>query len=235
MVDSISEFVHSPQNPDLGDNLPNLARFQGFEGMAFSPDRSTLYPLLVQGGQLAFLTTDAPENSDDMGENTPISVFGTVENDVLEASLDFDTSNNLIFTGDGDDLLDLSLGEGNNCTYGGNGRDVFILGKEDRIFADDDDDRLFVLSGGGNSINGNLGADQFWIANGEYPESANTINDFTSGEDVIGVAGLSIGYSDLSITQTDAGALISIDGNDIAVVSNTPADFLATEDHFVFV
>lgn len=47
VVDSVTgEFVRSPQNPDLGDGLPNLSRSQGFEGMAFSPDRSTLYPLL---------------------------------------------------------------------------------------------------------------------------------------------------------------------------------------------
>ena len=47
VVDSVTgEFVQSPQNPDLGEELPNLSRSQGFEGMAFSPDRSTLYPLL---------------------------------------------------------------------------------------------------------------------------------------------------------------------------------------------
>lgn len=47
VVDSITgEFVQSPENADLGDNLPNLETSRGFEGMAFSPDRKTLYPLL---------------------------------------------------------------------------------------------------------------------------------------------------------------------------------------------
>ena len=47
VVDSIAgEFVRSPQNPNLGDMLPNLASSRGYEGMAFSPDRMTLYPLL---------------------------------------------------------------------------------------------------------------------------------------------------------------------------------------------
>lgn len=47
VVDSITgEFVQSPQNPDLGDSLPNLSGSRGFEGMAFSPDRKTAYPLL---------------------------------------------------------------------------------------------------------------------------------------------------------------------------------------------
>ncbi len=47
VVDSITgEFVQSPQNPDIGDSIPNLSGSRGFEGMAFSPDRKTLYPLL---------------------------------------------------------------------------------------------------------------------------------------------------------------------------------------------
>ncbi len=193
---------------------------------------------LVEGGQLNFLTTDAPEDGNgehgsDLGD-TPTSVFGTLEDDILEAGLDFDISNNLIFTGDGNDLIDLSPGEGNNRAYGGNGQDIFILGESDRIFADGNDDQLFVLSGGDNTLTGNLGADQFWIANGQYPESTNDITDFTSGEDVIGIAGLGIGYDDLSITQTDAGALISANGHGLAIVSNTPADFLANEDNFAF-
>ncbi len=194
---------------------------------------------LVEGGQLNFLTTDAPEDGNgedgsDLGEGTPTSVFGTLEDDILEAGLDFDTSNNLIFTGDGNDLIDLSPGEGNNRAYGGNGQDVFILGESDRIFADGNDDQLFVLSGGDNTLTGNLGSDQFWIANGQYPESTNDITDFTSGEDVIGISGLGIGYDDLSITQIDAGALISANSHDLAIVSNTPADFLANEDNFAF-
>lgn len=393
VVDSITgEFVQSPQNPDLEDGLPNLAGSRGYEGMAFSPDRSTLYPLLegvvdgdpenalriyefdVESSSFAGLvgyypTTDgnpigdftpindteflvierdnnegeeaefkkifkidiseidedgfvakeevvdllniedpndlnddgettyampfvtiedvvvidedtilvandnnypfsmgredgidnneivlidleqpldladelggsavtetSEETSEDNGDSELNPVYGTIESDILEAGLDFE-SGNIIFAGEGDDLLDFSQSEGNNRAYGGSGSDVFILGKEDRVFADDNDDRLFVLSGGGNVISGNLGADQYWIANGEYPESTNTITDFTGKEDVIGIAGLGVGYSDLSITDTEAGALISVDGNDLAVVANVPADFLANEDFFAF-
>ena len=188
-----------------------------------------------QGGQIFQFNIDGiPGEDGSSGEENELTLFGTAENDVFEAGTDFEPSGNAIFAGEGDDLLDLSQSKGSNLAYGGSGADVFILGKEDRVFADDDNDRLYVLSGGGNSINGNLGADQFWIANGEYPKSTNTINDFTSGEDVIGIAGLGIGYSDLEITQADAGALISVDGNDLAIVGNTPADFLANEDHFAF-
>ncbi|WP_040898135.1 esterase-like activity of phytase family protein [Xenococcus sp. PCC 7305] len=43
---TIGEFVRSPDNPNLGNSLANLSRSRGFEGMAFSPDRQILYPLL---------------------------------------------------------------------------------------------------------------------------------------------------------------------------------------------
>ncbi|WP_253274167.1 esterase-like activity of phytase family protein [Myxosarcina sp. GI1] len=43
----VADLVKSPQNPALGEEqLANLNRSQGFEGMAFSPDNTTLYPLL---------------------------------------------------------------------------------------------------------------------------------------------------------------------------------------------
>ena len=167
------------------------------------------------------------------GENPTATfepIFSTTESETIEIT----GSNGLVFAGGGDDLLDLSRGEGSNRVYGGSGNDTIILGENDRIFADDGDDRIFALSGGGNSINGNLGADQFWIANAEIPDSPNRINDFTSGEDVIGIAGLGIGFDDLDITQTDTGALISANGNDLAIVGNTPDGFLSNPEHFVF-
>ncbi|BAZ45230.1 putative glycerophosphoryl diester phosphodiesterase [Chondrocystis sp. NIES-4102] len=47
VVDSVTgELVRSPENPDLGEELPNLDTSRGFEGMAYSPDRQTLYPFL---------------------------------------------------------------------------------------------------------------------------------------------------------------------------------------------
>jgi len=38
--------VRSPQHPELGDSVPNLRRSGGFEGMALSPDSTTLLPML---------------------------------------------------------------------------------------------------------------------------------------------------------------------------------------------
>ena len=38
--------VRAPQNPNLGGGASNLASSKGFEGMAWSPDRGVLYPML---------------------------------------------------------------------------------------------------------------------------------------------------------------------------------------------
>ena len=354
VVDSVTgEFVQSPQNPDLGDELANLSGSRGFEGMAFSPDRATLYPLLEgtvdgdpenalriyefdveagdysglvgyyptedgnpigdftpindteflvierdnnQGEEAEFkkifkidladidedgfvakeevvdlLDIDDPDDLNDDGETTYDMPFVTIEDVVvidedtilvandnnypfsmgregdidnneivlidLEQPLDLDPSlgeKNSLFTGDRDDLIDLYTEE-YDVAYGGSGSDVFILGKEDRVFGGEESDRLYVLAGGDNTITGGAGTDQFWIAVGQYPESTNTITDFTEGEDVIGMAGLGIGYDDLSITSTDAGALIAAEGRDLAIVSNVAVDLLATETNFAFI
>ena len=94
---------------------------------------------LVQGEQLAFLS----KAESDTGNTPPTEVFGTTANDTLEAGLDFSTSNNLVFAGEGDDLIDFSQSEGNNRIFGDGGNDVFILGTQDRLFGGDNSDSLF--------------------------------------------------------------------------------------------
>ncbi len=44
----VDDFVRAPQNPTVqsGEAVSNLGGSKGYEGMAFSPDRQTLYPLL---------------------------------------------------------------------------------------------------------------------------------------------------------------------------------------------
>ena len=194
-----------------------------------------------QGGQIFQFNIDGLSGEDSSeaeglseAENELTPVFGTTGDNILEAGSDFDTGNNLIFTGEGNDLIDLSPGEGNNRAYGGSGEDVFVLGDEDRIFANDGDDRLFVLSGGNNVISGNSGSDRFWIANGQFPEAPNTITDFTSGEDVIGVAGLSIGFGDLAITEDERGTLISSNDSELAILTDVSVDVIADKANFAF-
>ncbi|MEM6755141.1 MAG: calcium-binding protein, partial [Cyanobacteria bacterium P01_C01_bin.38] len=123
--------------------------------------------------------------------------------------------------------------EGGNRIYASSGDDTVILASSDRIVGGEGDDKFFAMSGGDNVITGGAGADQFWIATAEIPESANIITDFTSGEDVLGIAGLGIGFDDLSITQQDDNTLIAANGSELAILQGIGADsFMA--DNFAF-
>ncbi|MEO1762936.1 MAG: serine hydrolase [Cyanobacteria bacterium J06629_18] len=160
----------------------------------------------------------------------PEPIFGSLEGDIIEVS----GSGGLIFGGDSDDLIDASISnQGNNRIYAGSGDDTVILGMSDRIVGGTGDDKFFTTNGGDNIITGGAGADQFWIATAEIPEAVNIITDFTSGEDVLGIAGLGIGFDDLSITQQDNNTLIAVNGSDLAILQGIGADSLIA-DNFAF-
>ena len=157
-------------------------------------------------------------------------VFGSLEADIIEVS----GTSQMIFGGDSDDLIDASIGsEGGNRIYASSGDDTVILGSLDRIVGGVGDDKFFTMSGGDNIITGGEGADQFWIATAETPESANIITDFTSGEDALGIAGLGIGFDDLSITQQDDNTLIVANNSELVILQGINADSLIA-DNFAF-
>ena len=154
------------------------------------------------------------------------AVFGTIEEDVIE----IEGTKQLIFAGDLNDLVDASTGEGNNRIYAGSGDDTLVLCSNDRIFAGEGDDILFVTNGGDNIITGGEGADQFWIATAEIPESANIITDFNADEDIIGIAGLGINFEEVSITELDGNAIIAASSFDLAILQGVAAESLTTDD-----
>ena len=157
-------------------------------------------------------------------------VFGTLDADTLEV----EGSNNLVFAGEDNDVIDASLAKGNNRIYGDGGDDTFILGAGDRAVGGDGDDRFFAQMGGDNTITGGKGADQFWIAVAQTSEASNTITDFTPSEDVLGIAGLGADFGQLDISQQNGNTLIAANGNDLAILSGVDANSLNAE-HFVFV
>ena len=108
------------------------------------------------------------------------------------------------------------------------------MGISDRIVGGAGDDKFFVTNGGDNIITGGEGADQFWIATAEIPQAANIITDFTSGEDVLGIAGLGIGFDDLTITQQDDNTLITANNSELAILQGIGVDSLSV-DNFAFV
>ena len=154
--------------------------------------------------------------------------FGTIDGDIIEV----EGSNQLVFAGASDDLVDASISsEGDNRIYLGTGNDVGILGQGDRYSGETGDDRFYTTTGGGNVITGGKDADQFWIAVGEIPtEGINTITDFTSGEDVIGIAGFGIGFEDVDLTQQGDDALVGTGGIDFALLENVDINDLSASD-----
>lgn len=152
-------------------------------------------------------------------------LYGGSGNDEIFVGL-----NDRAFGNDGDDILDATVGKGDNRLYGGDGNDTFFLGENDRIIGGPGDDRMFAGSGGDNVLTGGSGDDQFWIATSEIVEAANTISDFTSGEDVIGIAGLGVSFEDLTITSSD-DTTVALDGSDLAVLLDVDS---VSETDFVF-
>ncbi|MEM7758502.1 MAG: hypothetical protein AAF298_10305 [Cyanobacteria bacterium P01_A01_bin.40] len=75
---------------------------------------------------------------------------------------------------------------------------------------DDFGDRFFTISNRDNTITGGAGADQFWLATAEIPDSANTIVDFSAAEDVIGIGGLGITLAELTLTPQDSNTLVAL-------------------------
>ena len=226
-------------NPGISDN----GFINGFRNDVLAlTEPNEVYAFWVDAGA-SILQTDEPLLAIDYLNNnglrepitdeppvSPSPIFGTVDADTLK----IEGSNNLVFAGEGNDLVDASLAVGNNRIYGDGGDDTFILGADDRLVGAEGAESFFVTSGGNNIITGGADADRFWIANAELPESANIITDFMSGEDVIGIAGLGIGFDRLSITQNGDDALIGNDAQDLAILSGVDANSL-NADNFVFV
>ncbi|MEL6928233.1 MAG: serine hydrolase [Cyanobacteria bacterium J06600_6] len=199
------------------------------EGYAIDPDNNGGEFSLVDNANTTILDPEQPLPEPEANNDLEF-LFGTLTRDIIEVA----GQEQLIFAGNMNDLVDASTGEGNNRIYAGNGDDTLILGKSDRVFAGVGDDAIFATSAGDNTITGGSGADQFWIAAAEPPDTANIITDFTLGEDVIGIAGLGIGFSDVAITQVEADALISVNNFELAILQDIEAGSLSASN-FAFV
>jgi hypothetical protein len=151
-------------------------------------------------------------------------------------------SDNRIFAGKGNDRIDGSQGNSNNRLYGQAGNDDLFAGNNDVLHGGEGDDRLFIRQEGDNLLTGSAGADQFWIATAEIPNRLNTITDFTSGEDLIGLGGFpNLAFADLILIQEDSHTIISLGADSEFVEEDTPLAELQgipvnslTENDFTF-
>ena len=60
--------------------------------------------------------------------------------------------------------------------------------------------------------------------------NCNVITDFTSGEDVIGIAGFGISFNDVDLTQLGDDALVGTDGINFALLQNVDINDLSASD-----
>ncbi len=169
------------------------------------------------------------------GENEETQlVFGTLENDELDV-VDSNFDGDIVFGGAGDDLIDASVGSGNNRIYGQSGDDLLLAGTSDTLIAGDGNDTLFIVSGGDNVLSGGNGEDAFWIITGELPESSNTITDLEVGVDILGVAGVGASSTaDLDFNQVGNHTTISFSGVELATVLNISISELEEDGVFTF-
>ncbi|MBW4639737.1 MAG: esterase-like activity of phytase family protein [Gloeocapsa sp. UFS-A4-WI-NPMV-4B04] len=185
------------------------------------------------GNELRFGTP----SDDELFATRKDTLFGGAGDDILDASAGlgnnrlyggegddelFAGRGDRLFGGDGDDILDASVGGGNNRLYGGEGNDTLLGGSNERLFAGNGDDKLFA--GAGDSIlTGGDGADQFWIVGGDIPSSGNTITDFQSDVDVIGL-GAGLAFANLAIAQTGNDTTIKLKADDSLLATLTGVD-----------
>ena len=156
---------------------------------------------------------------------------GTPDNDTLEATGFSETtlnglegndelfagSNGILNGGAGDDLLEGTSGSGGNTLNGEDGDDRLFGKNDDILQGGEGEDALFTTGAGGNTYTGNAGADQLWLAQAEIPNTANTITDFTQGEDVLRIGGLDgevDSFEDITVEQADDNTTVAIENGD---------------------
>ncbi|WP_353932951.1 alkaline phosphatase PhoX [Okeanomitos corallinicola TIOX110] len=116
---------------------------------------------LVQGGQLGFLI--APGAS--LIQDSQL-VSGSTGADALIGGIDFDAINDTVFTGAGDDEVDVLFGgvlAGNNRIATGSGEDTIDVGNGDRIFGGSDNDIIDATDATGYRLSGGAGMDSFFL------------------------------------------------------------------------
>jgi mannose-6-phosphate isomerase-like protein (cupin superfamily) len=174
----------------------------------------------------------------------------------------FGNQDDRLFGLDGDDTLDASNGKSNNRLDGGNGNDELLGAKNGELVGGNGDDILRIVSGDNNLLYGNGGADQFWLANGTLPntvtetrqptdaglptleDTRNTIFDFESGVDKIGISGIAgvSSFDDLKLLPSfdnlgSTSIVAVVDGTESEISLGNVADVIFNEltaDDFVF-
>lgn len=198
----------------LPEAAPNEAEFAepGTEQDALAEYLATNFPADDDPSTPVFDNADTP-----LAEDERIQNLNEREDTVLGGTLQPPTEPQTepIF---GSPERDSLFAEDDAVIFGGAGDDdLFVTGSNSKIFGNDGSDRFFAVGAGGNTFIGGEGADQFWIAAGELPDSANVIRDFELDTDAIGFGASGISsVDDLSFIQDGGDAIIRIADTDVA-------------------
>lgn len=155
----------------------------------------------------------------------------TTDHDLFDAAdtLDrFTGNNNILLAGVDNDLIDASLGSGNDY--------IVIAGNDDHFLGGDGDDIFLITDGGNNLLTGDDGADVFWFLTEEFADSANIIGDFAIEVDRLAFGGNSnvSTLDDLTFTQVGDNTLITANGYNLAIIQNVAVNELQASNSFIF-
>jgi len=162
-------------------------------------------------------------------------IFGSTEADTLEATIDFEGGNNLVFTGNGDDQVFASQEAGNNRIYGGQGNDELEANTQDRLFGGAGNDileasigqgnnRLFggdgnddLIAGSQDRLFGGNGNDRLFLSEGQFEGGGNNTVTGGDGEDQFWLANAQLPGEANTITDFSAGEdVLGMAGLDLA-------------------
>jgi len=139
-----------------------------------------------QGGQIFQFSIDLPGVA-------PKPISGTANADLYEFPEDIDAVAGLdlkydkVFTGSGDDSVDIEFNTGfNNTVMTGSGNDTVHAGHRDVIIGGSDADSLSTQDGTNNRISGNTGYDDFLIGGSRNRALGGNDNDVFRVGDVTG-------------------------------------------------
>ncbi len=144
-------------------------------------------------------------------------------------------SRDVITGGSDSDQIWATAGDGNRLS-GMGGDDDFIIGSAaNRALGGAGNDKFTILGEAGtNYLNGGAGADHFWLIGepGDMPAVKQYVMDFSAGEDMVCLRGLT--FSALSFSQVGADTLLTVSGTAIGHFSNTSVVTLNNQANFLF-
>ncbi|AFZ45595.1 Hemolysin-type calcium-binding region [Halothece sp. PCC 7418] len=181
--------------------------------------------LADQGGQIFQFNIDLEAQEEEGEGDTPTGgqpAFGSLEGNELNAGVDFFGENNLVFSGGGDDTVDVSTVDSGNRIYTGSASDEVFLGSNNRVFTGAGDDLVDsvlgrenrIYTGAGNDtitagyedrIVAGAGNDRFFLTEGEVEGGGDNTVTGGPGEDQFWIATAGLPGAANTITDFTSG------------------------------